>query len=122
MFSKRQNRNKIIFLERRLAFIEEKLKSYENAKGPIINILPVKIYDMVPLNDQDFYNEKDVFFLIVLIIRKNDKRCPIVKISEKVLKDILISEDNITIYDYIHTEMFAEKTIDNDEWIWNVVK
>jgi hypothetical protein len=40
MFSLRQNQNKIIFLERRLAFIEDKLKTYENANGPIINTLP----------------------------------------------------------------------------------
>jgi len=118
MFSRRQNRNKIIFLERRLAFIEDKLKMYENAKGPIINILPVKVYDIVPLHEQDL-NSNNVFFLIVLVIRKNDKRCPIIKVSEKVFREISLSDNDITIDDYIHTETFAEKTIDNNnEWIW----
>ena len=85
MFTRRQNQNQITFLERRLAFIEDKLKMYENAKGPIINILPVKIYDMIPLHNQDSHNCKGVFFLIV-VIRKNDKRCPIIKNIRKNIK------------------------------------
>jgi hypothetical protein len=80
-------------------------------------LLPVKVYDVVPLHNQDIRG-KNVYFLIVLIIRKKDKRCPIIKVNKKVFEEIALSDDDITIYDYIHTETFAEKTIENDEWIW----
>ena len=108
-------KNKVIFLERRLAFIEEKLRMYENAKGPIINTIPVRLYDAVPLFEQ---NVKTGGFLLVLVVRKNDNRCPIIKISENVLKELAFSDTEITINDYIHTETFAEKTIHNNQWIW----
>lgn len=109
-------RNRMIYLERRLAFIEDKLKTYENAEGPIVNILPVKVYDIIPLYEQTSTTKGS--FLLVLFIRRNDKRCPIIKVSEKTLKQLAYSEETITIDDYIHTETFAEKTICERKWIW----
>ena len=113
--NKNKHKNKFIFLERRLAYIEDKLKFYENAKGPIISTLPVKIYDIFPLEKQQY---KPVFFLIVLIIKKNDKRCPIVKIPKQTFINLAYKKSSVTIYDYLHTDEFAGKTIHNNEWIW----
>jgi len=114
--SKISLKNKILYLERKIAFIENKLETYENAEGPCINTLPIKIYDIVPIHEQCFFLKG--FFLLALIIKKNDKHSPIIKVSEDILKIIANSENVITITDYIHTEMFAEKTIINKEWIW----
>ena len=50
----------MIYLERRIAFIEDKLKFYENSNGPINNTLPVKLYDIAPLNK----HENRTFFLL----------------------------------------------------------
>lgn len=112
--------NPLIFLERRLDYLEDKLKSYENIQGPIINTLPVKIYDIVPLEKKS-QCYKPFFFLIVLIVREKDKRCPIIKVSREILTDIINSEDVITIYDYLHIENFAEKTLDKyNEWVWKL--
>jgi len=85
---------------------------YENTEGPIIKTVPVMIYDVVPLFEQNKY---DSSFLIVLIVRKTDKRCPIIKISENVLKELVFSDTEITINDYFHIEQFAEKTIYNNQ-------
>lgn len=109
--------NQMIYLERRIAFIEDKLKFYENSNGPIINTLPVKLYDIAPLNTQ----ENRTFFSIVLIISQNDKRCPIVKVSRQIFSNLAFSnETEITIYDYLNTNQFAEKTIINNNWIWRI--
>jgi len=117
MPKKNVRKTELVFLERRLAFLEDKLKSYENTQGTVINTLPVRICDMVPLEKQD----EQPFFLMVLIIRKKDKhchRCPIIKIKREILEELVTSEETVTIYDYLHLEKFAEKMLANREWIW----
>ena len=36
----------LIFLKKKNIFLEEKIKNYENIKSPIINTLPLNVYDI----------------------------------------------------------------------------
>ena len=66
--------NRLIFLERKIAFIEDKIKAYENAERPFITTLPITVYDIIPLYKQP-YIDKGIY-LLVLHIQKKDNRCP----------------------------------------------
>ena len=43
-----------------------------------------------------------------------------IKISKDILCEIIYSKNEVNIYDYVHTDNFAEKTILNNIWIWKL--
>ena len=106
----------LIFLKRKNIFLEEKIKNYENIKSPIINTLPLNVYDI------DIIDKNETFLTIVLITNKNDRRCPVIKILiENIKKQINDNKEYLEITEYININKYAEKTIKNGKWCWEIL-
>ena len=115
----------LIFLKRRNAFLEEKIKVYENLKSPIINTLPLMVDNIDFINDTNNKDNKDNKYLsIVLIKNKKDRRCPVIKVPiHNLIYSIKYELNNeyLEITDYINKNKYAEKYYKNGKWIWKII-
>lgn len=104
----------IIFLERRIAFLEEKIESYENATSSIVNTLPFNIKDI------DVINHDKMFLSLVLIKNEKSKRCPVIKVPKEHIQ-LQINNENLHITEYINTNKHAEISFCNNKWVWKFI-
>jgi hypothetical protein len=87
-------------------YLEDKVHLLENGRFPIWKTKPVTAYDICPLYKSD---------LLALVLTKDTKKAPVIKVKKQVLQEIL--KDKVIITDYEHVG-YAEKTIIEGEWVW----
>jgi hypothetical protein len=116
-------KNKILFLEKRIDFLQERLLSFEKDTGPIYNLLPVRLHDLVPLEHQP---SNETFLLVVLVEKEN--RASVIKVPRNVLIKLSETTKEITIDDYILTDKIAERRLSisrngkkTKKWVWKLI-
>lgn len=112
--------NRVVILERKLAFLSEKLESLEKNTGPLYYILPVRVFDVCLVENQEIGSDTQSFLLAVLHNAK-DTKVNVIKVSRDVLKKIAYASNEINIDDYILTEKIAERRLKKCEWVWMLV-
>lgn len=111
------NKNEIFLLERKVAFLEEKLHSFEKNTGPLYYLIPVRVFDLQPINDQD----DPQTFLLAVINNQRDTRANVIKVTRQVLAEILEGDDLVTFDDYVMTDHMAEKRMRRGEFVWDLI-
>lgn len=111
--------NRVLILERKLAFITEKLESFEKNTGPLYYLLPVRVFDLCLIEDQ---KKDQQAFLLAVLHRPKDTQTNVIKVSRDVLGIIANSTDEITIDDFILTEHLAERRLKKGKWVWVLIQ
>lgn len=107
--------NRIILLESRQRFLEDKIKSLEQDTGPVYLTLPVRVFDLFPV-----YQMKKGEYWLVILNNKHSQEGNVIKVSRDVMEELL--EDKVvTISDYIMTDKIARRCFINKRWVWQLI-
>lgn len=106
--------NRILFLESRQRFLEEKIQSYEKDTGPIYYTLPVKVYDVYPV-----INKENRYYLVI-INKPTSQEGNIIEVSRDVMEK-LVKYKTVTIDDYVMTDKIARRKLINKKWEWQII-
>lgn len=110
--------NQLLLLERKLAFLEEKVISLEKNTGPLYHLIPVRIFDLQPIADQDDPQS----ILLAVINNQRDTKANVIKVSLETLESMLKEEDLVTFDDYIMTDHIAEKRMRQNKFVWDLIQ
>jgi hypothetical protein len=109
--------NELLFLKGKIDFLTERLNVLEKNTGPQYYVIPVKVYDLVPVYNQ---KKKQDYYLLAVLSSKISKTANVIKVSKEILKKIIKAKE-ITFDDFIVTENIAERRLNDGKWVWKII-